>query len=173
MIASKYASVVTTKTPWARTRSASRREAGSPGARSVHTWARPSAPASSAIPTSAAVIAWATTRSPASCAASVRAVATSGVIAGRSAPCTLPAWVGCPPGAVARVPALRRSATSSFPAASRRCSERISGRQNMSSSVVTPCRRAWARLPSNTCVCASISPGRSVLPAPPTSTSAW
>ncbi|MER6511817.1 hypothetical protein ABT158_33725 [Nonomuraea sp. NPDC001636] len=40
-------------------------------------------------------------------------------------------WVGCPPGAVASVPALRRSATSSFSAAGRRCPARICGRQNI------------------------------------------
>ncbi len=81
----------------------------------------------------------------------------------------MPYSVPWPPGAVTSVPAEKRSARPGAPAVVR-CSARISAAKrwsvNMSSSVVTPNSSARSSASPNECVCASISPGRSVRPAP-------
>lgn len=82
---------------------------------------------------------------------------------GVSRPCVT-SRVGCPPGAVAPMPAERRSAALGSEDACCTSAPTRPGSANMSSSVVTPDLSADCSAPGKTCACASIRPGRTVPP---------
>ncbi|HEX9945861.1 MAG TPA: hypothetical protein VGG03_27960 [Thermoanaerobaculia bacterium] len=140
------------------------------GACSAKMWTRPSAPSSMAARALGCVLTWTTASLPRRWAAWMRAAIVARSRLGICRPCAEPSairastqawassglvsvgtgspyWVPWPPGAVARYPALFRSARSGAPVFS--CSARMArakpGSVNMSSSVVTPNWSARAR----------------------------